>query len=1209
MSIRSPALLSASLAEVARLDPSSMSLTLNMVGSSEASLTLPEDAPAVNIHDWISIYTPQGLEGIFRVTNVAHNLVKQIDVTLLHGIDILSDSVWPAQTTFSGTKAAYITALLNKQTHLVNGVKPWVLGTCADATTIEREINYDRLSTLLDELVEDGGDYYFTYDMSTFPWTLNYVARPSAVASEFRLTRNVRTASITYNDADLCTRLHLSINHKSTDADTSTTATDTLIKTYNNTSAQALWGIVVKTADIDTGDDVAATPPVTSEADAWASRFLARRAAPSVQIQVDGDVLKELTGDTWDEYSVGRMCQVALPDYGHTFRERVISVTYPDLVKDPAHITVSLANTLPRFSEAIASIRDEAERTARSARSIGRSAADAKEQRSWSKIVNYHDLALDGTGVKTLYESGIDMDAVGGVKIYSLVEGVQALYAGITVNATEISSVVQKAGVNDLGENETLYSRITQTATAINSEVSRATSAEGNLSSRITQEADKIAMVVTSSGGTNAINPASIVAAINDGASSVVISADHVDLQGYVTASYIDAEKAVVDSLISQNGYTGNLSVTGTLSGGYVSANTVSASTFRIIGSGDSVTTVQTSATVGILGDGNYSSVSGISFLAHGSANPMRADLRHYHSITATETNGQIKLVMGPAVALSSTEAQHSANFNIADTAKYQADVGIASIENYANSTDPSDYADWSGTSAGTLAEDTYYLFRAMPNQGNPMFIKFKTAASSGSQGGIASVTAGGWTYGNNNYYNTVTAVANDGTSSSVTVTLPSGITCDANKGTSASVTVTAYGPVVAGDQYSITGSGKSFYLKSDNSYVYLTDADATPAVGTNVVARASNPAYANGWAAAYGKVTLPSAMTTTSNNLVTVYTPPSTVDGTRVGTNLYLVCDDNYAYIRSVNATSGGSTYARITNPKQSAQGGIASVSLYSHSDASADWTSWRSNFDSYTSISDRYAYVRATANDGTIYNFGLNAEGVYTAGYNAAPVGIPHNTSLLTWSASSNDESIYNGWSYVDGISTGGYQYRQYYVTASNGDTAYIKVNASSTYTAGYNAAPVGIPNNCVAHVGYSNDASDYSDWTAVDTLSMSSYKYKLIKVVANDGTEKYVKIHADGTYNSGRNAPTIDNFDLNGSSASTSTSKPTTSLSKSVTTISGYKWFQLANGSWKNLGAFSITTGATKASSLYVRQWNEDDQAYQYAPLTKNKLYYWS
>ena len=441
MNVRLPGLLDASLNEVARLHPTAGSVTLKMIGSSEATMTLPEDSPAVQIHDWVQIYTQRGLAGVFRVSNVSQNYKHQIDVTLLHGIDILADSVWTEQTEFSGTKAQFLTALLNQQTHLVNGVKPWTLGTCEVTGSYEKTINYDRLSNLLEEMVQEGGGYYFTYDQTVFPWVINFVAKPAGVDSEFRLTRNVRGATVTYNDADLCTRLHLSVSSKHTAASTQVTTYGSAVRTYNNTTAQATWGIVVKTADIDTHDDI--EDQHFESADAWAANFLAQRAEPSVQIEIDGDELTKLTGEAWDALSIGKLCQVALPDYGHTFRERVVAVTYPEFLKDPAHVTVSLANTLPKFSESIAQAQDTAASAAKVGRANVRSIEkDEKDLTTWSQVVRYQGEALDGTGVMTLYESGIDMDAAGGVTIYSLQEGLQALYGGIQVNSSDITAAV-----------------------------------------------------------------------------------------------------------------------------------------------------------------------------------------------------------------------------------------------------------------------------------------------------------------------------------------------------------------------------------------------------------------------------------------------------------------------------------------------------------------------------------------------------------------------------------------------------------------------------------------------------------------------------------------------------------------------------------------------------------------------------------------------
>lgn len=492
--------------------------------------------------------------------------------------------------------------------------------------------------------------------------------------------------------------------------------------------------------------------------------------------------------------------------------------------------------------------------------------------------------------------------------------------------------------------------------------------------------------------------------------------------------------------------------------------------------------------------------------------------------------------------------------------------------------------------------EDYCYITStsAAPSASNIIAQIDNPGGGSSSQGGITDVTQEGWTYTNNRYQNVVTAFANDGSSESETVLLPT-ISCHVNTGTSSNATIRPYGP---GDNIISTGTALTLYLKfkdNDNDFVYLTNANADPVTGTNVVARAANPAYANGqtaagvsinvnnktvdrslssstksvaisavasisynasthkytaystakaantemdsddtesgtqaydagWSAAYGKVTLPSAMAVSSNNLVTVKTPPSTVDGAATTTNLYLVCADDYVYIRSANNTTSGTTYARITNTKQGAEGGIASVALNANSDESSDWNDW--TYSSSASISGRYALIKATPNSGSPYYFGVNASGVYTAGYNAAPVGLATPiTDAIVRTATTDDYDTASAWGANRASETDGKKHVLYTITTADGVSKKFRVNASSTYTAGYNAAPVGVSDNCVAHVEYTDDASVYGNtWIAnnyggsMDTLTMNGRKYKLCYAVGNDGSRKYFKIHAENTYDAG-------------------------------------------------------------------------------------------
>lgn len=473
--VKRPRLLDNTLHETAVLYPLGLQLNLQTPGVSTAAMTLaPGDGPPA-MHAWVALYNANGFVGYYRVTSPATDYTQQAVITLRHGIDCLADAVLAAQEDYNGTPAALLTRIMNAQTTLVNGVKPWTLGDCAATDNIKIQLNYPRLNDLLADIEEKLEGYIIEYDQTVFPWVMHVHAKPATVDSEFRLNRNIMTISRTLNDNDLCTQLILSINSKVTSGSGSrtVTTTNTYIKTYDNAAAQAVWGIVQKTADIDTGDNLTVTTdapvPSTPEADAWAAQFLADHAQPTVQIQISAQELKQITGDTWDEAKLGHMCRVAMPDYGETFTERVVNVTYPDALGQPDTVNVSLANQLPRFSSSIAMLRKETAGLARSGRSAGRAAADAQELEVWSQIVKYQEDALDGTGIIQLYESGIDMDAQGGVRIFSLAQGFQSNYAGIQVNNQAITSEVTRA----TAEEGTLSSRITQNASDITLKVSK----------------------------------------------------------------------------------------------------------------------------------------------------------------------------------------------------------------------------------------------------------------------------------------------------------------------------------------------------------------------------------------------------------------------------------------------------------------------------------------------------------------------------------------------------------------------------------------------------------------------------------------------------------------------------------------------------------------------------------------------------------------
>lgn len=780
INVKKPRLLDSNLAEDGVLRPLGLQIQLQTPGVSTATMTLSPDDPEPEMHSWIELYNQNGSVGVFRVTSPTTDFSQQSTLTLRHGIDSLADSVLPAQEDFEGTPTQLLTRMLAAQTTLISGVAPWTLGSCAATNTIKLSLNYNRLSDLLANLEEELEGYFFEYDQSVFPWVINIVAAPSAVDGEFRLNRNVMTVNRTLSDNDLCTQLILSINSPITVGGVTTNRQ--YIKTYNNTAAQAVYGIVQKTADIDTSDNLTTTTeapvPATPEADAWAARFLADHAAPTVQIQITGKELYRLTGDLWDESRLGHICRVALPKYNQTFTERVVNVTYPDALGQPDVVNISLANQLPKFSSTIALLRNETARLGRSGRISARNSADSKQLETWSKVVQYYGEALDGTGVLTLYESGIDMNPQGGVTIYSLEEGVQSLYSGIQVNTQAITLKVSKGDVS------------TQLAV----ECGNVTISGGNLVVDGYVEADDIfastgtlhdlyAIDIDASGtiscedletsGTGTVTTASVDADTGfftsvETDSLTLNNADVGDaVTGFGAASYSSGQADVTipfytinhpsSSPAAGNVINFNIAATAAYINGVAAARDAGRAEVNVVKGTWSGGVV---AFDPIVGSGSSASPGGgsssILSLYMNLARHSNASYTHIGVASVNDGTGQSALATGLShnvylsadnsyayISKSSATPSGTSDSNvIAYVPISGGNPGIASIDWVTGNA--SDYSGWTdAVDKGNAGNGTYYLVTATANDGTKAELKFRSAASSASFSRVNSLPAG----------------------------------------------------------------------------------------------------------------------------------------------------------------------------------------------------------------------------------------------------------------------------------------------------------------------------------------------------------------------------------------------------------------------------------------------------------------------------------
>ena len=436
--VKRPELLKDDLSIDKPLRAVSVSANVSLRERSQVTMTLSQNEIPLKMHAFLNIYTDKGLLGVFRVTNFNLSSSKGRTLTLTHAIDTLRDSVWDEQTSFEGTRREFIETLLY---HQKDFRWRWRVDQIDDENLPYKSpnINFSKLSDLFAKFLQDNVDLYPVYDFSEIPWRVSLKKLPDDIKGRFSLTRNASTCQISYDEKNMCNVLYLSVNTPER-VNGITKYTPQLYTYYDNESI-AEYGFIEKTASVKT-DEI-----TSGDYEAWANDFLKKYAQPECSVTVDGYEIWKQTGEIYDAAVVGHRARVHLPEHGVTTIQRIESVQYPDLLNRPRAVTVSLATKQKTFTTAISNLEKEVDKVGGIAGGATLSSANAEEVTAWSLIMQKVKEAVNGTGITTLWETGIIIDAVSGATIYSLEQGFVSAFSAIKTNSKGIELSVQKNGV------------------------------------------------------------------------------------------------------------------------------------------------------------------------------------------------------------------------------------------------------------------------------------------------------------------------------------------------------------------------------------------------------------------------------------------------------------------------------------------------------------------------------------------------------------------------------------------------------------------------------------------------------------------------------------------------------------------------------------------------------------------------------------------
>lgn len=485
-----------SLTPGVKFTPESQKLDLTE-RTSTSSFTLPiSSGVSLAVGDWLLDDTDPGAGIVWRVkaNEATYNTNTRL-ITLEHIINTLADQSVFGEVTASDISGGSTCTAQEAFEYFLDKQSIWELGTFEYNVSQPFTFNGETLLSALETISSALDNPMWEFDMSSMPFKISVKQKPTDPDSEMRAGRNLATLRKSEDRSKMFTRvypigkqnMHITGNYIS--------------KNEN------LYGRVDKVLTDQSQETEAALR-------AWAADKLNRHAQPTVNITISGLDFYEATGESLDRLRINHVCRVPLPEYGTTILEPIVKLSYRDKIKEPENVTVTLCNNI----EDVATFMKEQD--AAGGRGGRASAKEAQEDHAWFVDTESHvgmvaeaiigrdpttgevnwsrvaEIIVDGSGIHqqvvraegsivTMYGRQ-DMTESSLTTVFSTVSGLQG---SMVMTAESLTTVYTKTGIDSLGQSETLYSKINQTASLISLKVSK-----GDVATQLAVEAGNVSI-------------------------------------------------------------------------------------------------------------------------------------------------------------------------------------------------------------------------------------------------------------------------------------------------------------------------------------------------------------------------------------------------------------------------------------------------------------------------------------------------------------------------------------------------------------------------------------------------------------------------------------------------------------------------------------------------------------------------------------------
>lgn len=423
----------------------------------------PDNTGGLSVKSWVRGRGGPGDGIVWRVQGIEQDYGEDTPtVRLEHIIGTLRDTILFGEITpeMMGGTGGQCTARQAVE-YILARSSDWTLGTFSYSVSNPYKFDGDTLFDALEKVTESLDDAQWTYDLTVYPFRINITAKPDDVACELRADRNLTSLRKTIDRTGMYTRfypigkdnLHIAGEYVSKNESTYGTVSKVEVDQSRETEAELI---------------------------AWANERLAKHAEPRVTVSADGLELADSTGVGLDRMKLGKICRIALPEFGTVMEERIVELEYPDAVNEPEVVRITMANEQEDIARIIA---NEIKNGAGPSGGGGRGAArQAEEDHAWFEDTDDH-VAMVAEGIvgvdpetgepdwarlSEIVVSGEGIDE----RVTVMHDDIIEAQAAITINENEIRSEVLRAN----SEEGMLRSEIVQTANMIRSEVRNALS-------------------------------------------------------------------------------------------------------------------------------------------------------------------------------------------------------------------------------------------------------------------------------------------------------------------------------------------------------------------------------------------------------------------------------------------------------------------------------------------------------------------------------------------------------------------------------------------------------------------------------------------------------------------------------------------------------------------------------------------------------------